>query len=426
MKTKHITDEVFGIGRELPLNYVSRIKADDVLIENLPRGRHLVIYGSSKQGKTSLRKNCLKEDDYIVIHCSNKWNVADINTNILKKAGYEITLSNTKSASGKSKIFAKLKVGFWGNEAEGGGEAERSKTEEHQTVPLELEPEDVNDVIDALKKVKFSKFIVLEDFHYLPEEVQKDFSVALKAFHENSKITFIIVGVWLEENRLSVYNGDLTGRIFPIDADSWTETDLKKVISDGEALLNIKFTEDFISTLIQNCHSSVHIVQETCYQCCHKNKVFNTRDELEEIGTEIEARDLIKSVVNQHTGRYNSFLTQVGEGFQTTELEMHKWLLHVILKSTIAELSDGLKQSVIRKRLQECHPRKKELNSGNVTQALQSIASLQTKKGIKPIVLDYDQTNIILRVVDRSFLIWLENQDIHKLIDSIDTSSSHS
>lgn len=419
MKTEHNTDEVFGIGRDLPLNYVSRRSADDVLIENLPRGRHLVIYGSSKQGKTSLRKHCLEPDDYIVIHCSNKWTVADINTNILKKAGYEITLSNAKSVSGKSKIFAKLKAGFWGNEVEGGAESEKSKSEENTTAPLELEAEDVNDIIDALEKIKFSKFIVLEDFHYLQEEVQKDFSVALKAFHESSKTTFIIVGVWLEENRLSVYNGDLTGRIFPIDADHWEVGDLAKVISDGEALLNIRFSDDFKENLIQNCHGSVHIVQETCHQCCRKNGVDCTKVELVEIGTGPEAKDLIRSVVNQHTGRYNSFLTQVAEGFQTTELEMHKWLLHVILKSSVLELSDGLKQSIIRRRLQEYHPRKSDLNSGNVTQALQSIASLQTKKGIKPIVLDYDQTNIILRIVDRSFLIWLENQNVDNILESL-------
>jgi hypothetical protein len=54
---------------------------------------------------------------------------------------------------------------------------------------------------------------------------------------------------------------------------------------------------------------------------------------------------------------------------------------------------------------------------GNLTQALQSTASLQVKKDIKPIVLDYDQTNSKLNIVDRGFLIWLENQDRAELLD---------
>jgi hypothetical protein len=44
----HAVDEVFGINRDLPLNYVDRESADTVLINNLARRQHLVIYGSSK------------------------------------------------------------------------------------------------------------------------------------------------------------------------------------------------------------------------------------------------------------------------------------------------------------------------------------------------------------------------------------------
>ncbi|MFC1895462.1 hypothetical protein ACFL0Q_02215 [Thermodesulfobacteriota bacterium] len=45
----------------------------------------------------------------------------------------------------------------------------------------------------------------------------------------------------------------------------------------------------------------------------------------------------------------------------------------------------------------------------------------QVKKDIRPIVLDYDQTNLRLNVVDRSFLIWLSNQDREDLPTSRDS-----
>lgn len=73
-----------------------------------------------------------------------------------------------------------------------------------------------------MNAIKFQKYIVLEDFHYLDIDIQRDFAVVLKAFHEASKFCFIIIGVWLEENRLIVHNGDLTGRVIAIDADKWT------------------------------------------------------------------------------------------------------------------------------------------------------------------------------------------------------------
>jgi hypothetical protein len=78
---------------------------------------------------------------------------------------------------------------------------------------FEIDPEDANDVVGALKAARFKKFIIVEDFHYLAEEVQHPLAVDLKVFHENSNLVFIIVGVWLEADRLSVYNGDLSERI---------------------------------------------------------------------------------------------------------------------------------------------------------------------------------------------------------------------
>lgn len=123
---------------------------------------------------------------------------------------------------------------------------------------LELDPEDVNDIIEALEGIGFDKHIVLEDFHYLPEETQTDFAVALKAFHEASSLNFIIVGVWLEENRLIVKNGDLTGRVISVNADKWQEEDLREVIQKGENFLNITFDDDFENEIIRNCFDSVY------------------------------------------------------------------------------------------------------------------------------------------------------------------------
>ena len=416
---KYSVDDVFGINRDLPLNYVERASADDVLVNNLARRQHLVIYGSSKQGKTSLRKHCLKPDDYIVVHCSNKWALDHLHEAILKQAGFELTVSTTKATSGKQKIFAKIKAGFFRANAEGGAEAEREKKEEITKTPLEIDPLDVNDIIAALEQLNFKKFIVLDDFHYLPIETQKDFSVALKAFHENSDLSFIIIGVWLEENRLSVYNGDLVGRLLPINADKWTREELFKVISEGEAMMHISFWEDFKNKLLDTCYDSVYIVQEACHQCCITEGIHSSQPELKEVGRTVNCKEIVDKVVNQQGGRFNSFLTQFAEGFQNTELEMHKWLLYPVITSDQNHIEEGLKQSEIRQILQEVHPRKQELNSGNVTQSLQSTTSLQIKKDIKPMVLDYDQTNLRLNIVDKSFQIWVSRQNKNDLLDLV-------
>ncbi len=417
MNKKHKASEVFGISRELPLNYTIRESADEKLVSNLTREKHIVIYGSSKQGKTSLRKHCLQDDDYIVIQCSNKWNVDDINASILKHAGFELTQSEKVTSHGKAKVHAKAGFNLWGAKGEGGVESEGGLSKEVVTKGLDLDVSDVNDIILALGNIKFSKYIILEDFHYLPFETQKDFSIALKSYHENSKLCFLIVGVWLEENRLTTYNGDLDGRVVSINADEWKTPELEKVINAGEELLNILFNKAFKEKLLSNCFGSVYILQEVCYKACEREKLYETSDQQAEIGLNADADSLIREVVNSGQGRFHSFINLFAEGFQTTELEMYRWLLYPILTAKIERLEEGLKFSEIRHILTKVHPQKAQLNPGNISQALRSCASLQVKKGIKPIILDYDSANIVLSVVDKSFLIWLSQQNRNELLE---------
>jgi len=419
--TTHKLDDVYGVSRDLPINYVTRDAVDGVFVSSLARGRHIVVFGSSKQGKTSLRKHTLDDDDYIVVTCSNKWaSLTPLHTAILKAAGYTVEQSATRTATGTQKITAKVSGGIsipfvggakGGVEGSAGSEDEKSIT----FAPLELDPLDVNDIIAALEKLDFGKFIVLEDFHYLPEETQRDFAVALKAFHEQSKLCFIVVGVWLDENRLIQYNGDLTERLIAVNADAWSPGQLSSVIEGGEALLNVEVDQIFKQDLIADCFESVSVVQETCHKICEVAGVFTTAADRVTVGADLTAAGVIHEVVEKQSARYNSFLTNFSAGFQSTELEMYRWLLLPVLRATSKELEKGLGYTDIRQTISANHPTG-EVNAGNITQALKSTASLQVKLNIQPIILDYDQSTRRLTVVDRGFLIWLDHQDRTELL----------
>src|SRR4051794_26154396 len=105
---KHRLDEVYGVARDVPINYVDRDSVDGTFVSSLARDKHIVVFGSSKQGKTCLRKNTLRDDDYIVVTCSNKWNLSALHSAILKQAGYTVEQSTTKTAEGNFKVVAKL------------------------------------------------------------------------------------------------------------------------------------------------------------------------------------------------------------------------------------------------------------------------------------------------------------------------------
>ena len=420
----HTTDAVFAVNRDLPLNYISRDEVDGKFIDILSRKQHIVIYGSSKQGKTSLRKHCLNDDDYVVVSCQNKWTLGELHASVLKEAGFTVKQSTERSVSGKHKMLAeigaRLKLHFLADvSAKTAYEHEHESGTKETFVPLELDVDDPNDIVRALNEVSFRKFIVLEDFHYLPDETQKDFSFSLKTFHENSKLSFIVVGVWREENRLIGFNGDLTDRVLSVDVDTWTPDTLRCVMDEGGALLNIKFDETFTSDLLARCFDSVHIVQEACRRACGMANVSHTQDDLRVVGQGVDVSILVGAVVAEQAGRYNGFLERFADGFQETDYEMPKWIVYAILCCSVNQLEKGVRLRRISKLIKAQHPKGTALNAGNITQILNSTTALQNKKSIRSLVVDYDTANTSLHIVDKGFLIWLDSQNRSELLEDL-------
>lgn len=236
----HKLADVFGTSRDVPETYVERPGVDDRFLNDITRDKHIVIHGASKQGKTCLRKHHLNESDYIVIQCTRDSSKASLYEMLLKHAGIKCEVSESQTLSGARKLHATVSAG--GKiplVAEGSLEGAFEKESGHENVTeakdFEIDPEDANDVVRVLKAANFNKYVVVEDFHYLDEDVQQALAFDLKLFHEISRIVFIVVGVWLEANKLTLYNGDLSGRIATINADHWEPNNLHEVIDTGAA-----------------------------------------------------------------------------------------------------------------------------------------------------------------------------------------------
>ena len=204
-----------------------------------------------------------------------------------------------------------------------------------------------------------------------------------------------------------------------MNADKWSDTELQEVIHTGGCLLGVTFDDNFSNGLISIARESVYVVQEACRRVCLTEGIKETTSEHKIVGSGVDVDALVKEIVDQQSARYDGFLTNFADGFQETELEMHKWLLYPILSAGVEALEKGLKYRDIKNTLFEKHPRKSELNPGNITQSLQSSASLQVKKNIMPIIIDYDQSSKTLHIVDKGFLIWLQHQDASELLEDL-------
>jgi len=158
----------------------------------------------------------------------------------------------------------------------------------------------------------------------------------------------------------------------------------------------------------------VFVVQESCRLACERSGVYETQSSSRVV--EADAANLIREAVDAHSARYIGFIINFAVGFQSSTLEMYKWMLWPVLTAEVADLEKGLNYGELRSAINDHHP-EAPINPGNITQALLSAASLQVgRMTIKPIILDYDETNRRLNVVDRSFLIWLQHQDRDELL----------
>ncbi|EKN4801468.1 hypothetical protein ABGN33_003139 [Yersinia enterocolitica] len=410
---------VFKTSRDLPENYVTREDIDDKFIDALAQETHVVIYGSSKQGKTSLRKKNLLSSDYIDITCSNNWRLEDIHVAILKKIGYQVSTSESKTLKGTAKVKIGINIPFISKTSlDLNGDAAKTINKKN----IELDPEDVNDIITSLNEVGFTKIIVIEDFHYLPEQTQIDFSVALKAFHESSRLCFIIVGVWLEEDKLTTFNGDLAGRIVSINADRWNEKDVYELFKNSERLLNIKFDDKFKSDVVKKCNGSIFLVQQLCYQACELEQVYKIQRDSKVIGANFLVEEKIKKLINEQYSRYFKFLTDFSCGFDQTSLELYKWILYVLITVEQQYLEIGIPEAAIRRIIQEKHPKKMEASQKKLRQTLRKSVDLQVKISIKPIVFEFDSSSSRIKIVDRPFILWRSYQNRDDLYGYADLS----
>jgi len=252
----------------------------------------------------------------------------------------------------------------WQGKAGGDTGYERKTSESTTTVALELDPADVNDIIGALAEIEFEKFIVLEDFHYLLDEAQQDFAVALKAFHESSKLTFIVVGVWLDENRLIEFNGDLTERVLSVNADAWSQPELSEVIELGESLLNIEFDPTFRDGLIKGCFESVSIVQTACHRVAEEAGISATVADRAVVGASVDAFGVIRGVVDKQSAR--RVPAEARRRVPGHLAAVYGWLLLPVLIATTDELGAGLSYGHITKVINANHTTG-TVNAGNIT-----------------------------------------------------------
>jgi len=395
------TSDVFGMSPEvLDDSYVDRGGLDEAIKLLLGRKTHIALRGESKAGKSWLRQRLIP--DAITVQCRLGRPAAEIYRDALSQLEISLEIEQTDQKSIKGRLEAttgfgaKLlaKVGITG---EIGGEAGRETT----TQKIGRDVTDLRFVAEIIKAS--GRRLVIEDFHYLSPEQRKQFAFDLKSLWDYG-LFVVIVGVWTETNMLLELNPDLAGRVEEVPV-SWTDAELKKIITQGGDALKITFSDKFLNTASHDAFGNAGIlqililktldslgIQEKCQAAVHVDK----------------EDDFISAAMNyaeQLNPLYQQFAKRVSNGIRTRKdsTGIYSHAMAAIVAATDEKLVKGLPLDDIFAVTSSREPR---IQKGNLRIVLEKFESLQVDSDGRGLVISYNPAVSEVSIVDKQLLLY--------------------
>lgn len=243
-----LSEQIFKPGSFPKYTYVSR-KSLDIGVDYEVRLKQALkisgcltsIIGPSKMGKTVLCEKVIDLDNLVEVSGvdfksdSDFWNV------IAAKAGHAISAEFTET-----KVIKNTD-----------SDDAYNKTEKFILTK--------DKVIDYFNKK--GKVLVLDDFHYAPDEVQLHIAQQLKdAIRKEFKA--IVISLPHRADDAIRKNADLTGRLSLINIEPWNNEELEKIAIKGFEKLNIKIKDEIAKSIAIESLTSPQLMQYICLSIC--------------------------------------------------------------------------------------------------------------------------------------------------------------
>lgn len=420
------TEDVFGVSNKQVDSYIERDEVDSKFISGLKTQKHIIVYGASKQGKTALTNKHLKEEEYIRVDCAPNTKPIDLYKSVLRQLNVEFheerTSEESFEVSPSAGIKASVKIPLIGAvEASGGVGAKTAGKTANKYKSVQFNLELAQDIAEILISYNFKCRIILENFHYLEENVQQQLAFDLRVF-EDHNILFIVLGIWREKNRLAQFNGDLLDRMIEVPVEPWLHKDFKRVLREGEPLLNVNF-DQIEERLINATFDSIGVFQELCKHSCLAAGVENTQAQtvlLKDEHLDIAIDSKLNDYSSRHIRSLETFIEQRAKSSEEIPLYIAYYFVVAILKNEFEDITKGFKRKDIQEMIKQDHHRPEDVRSSDLSYFLHNIVSNQIKKNIIPPVFDYDRSTRLLKIIDSTFYFFLQNVDKEEIIEELE------
>lgn len=394
------------------LTLVSRDSLErSILSWKMSSFKHLLLFGPSKSGKTTLWKKFVPNNSVIKISCNSSTSIENVYSSILFELETFYTSEIANNTSNKVGIATELCsiLGVFNAKTQAKVELNNGNSSKKTSL---ISPEvDANLLIKYLKPS--GKIIVIEDFHYTQEEFKHKISQDLKAFSDDA-CPWIIVGIQHKTSKLLSENMELQQRITEISVEGFTKEQLTQIVKLGESALNIQFSSEILECILDESYNNASLVQNICQRICLIKGVLETSSDL----VLIDDHDLFiracSEIAYEAKSYYGDIVKKISIGGRTGgTTEKYKWFLRMIRDKEVPEY--GLKNTEVLAYLKELGHQ--DIQQSSVNAGLKYLPKLLDKNNIVS-VFDYDGMHFYLLDRYMKFVFkW-----VPELIDNLFTS----
>lgn len=372
----------------------------------------LAVTGPTKSGKTVLV-------DKVFPHTENLWiDGGSISTEdnfwelvISALDGYteeqiengddqQYTISGLSEIGGNI-LFARAKAGLTGT----------ASSVERTTVLQRRRMSNKAKAISLLEEVKVP--IIIDDFHYIAKEVQKQIVRALKAPIMRG-VPVICIAIPSRKFDAIDVERELTGRMATVEMPIWDFTELETIAKTGFRTLNVDIDNSIISDLSREAFGSPFLMQEFCHSLCKKVGIEQEGNRRKILASEYNSLEIFPDIAN-NSGR--SMFDKLKRGPRTrtdrkprkmrdgTTLDIYGVVMEALkkLRPGMETISYDTLRMNIREVLSDDLPQ-----HGEIARVLEKIAEISHMDTSSTPVIDWQKDDDILTITDPFFAFFLK------------------
>lgn len=327
--------EIFTPTQPAIKNFVERAHVNIQLSEALMTpGKQIILYGHSGSGKSTLIENKLNSyiANSIVSRCVSETTFANLILDALDQLEiyYASELSTHRSriiAPEISALYFKIKSSL-------------TKSDDQKfkkLVDVQLTPQRLASFLGEA-----SCCWILEDFHKANDPEKRKLSEVMKIFMDNSisynNLKIIAIGAVDSAREIVDINPEMKNRVSEIYVPLMKDSELRKIIENGESALNVKFNEAIKSNIVKFSCGLPATCHQICLSLCFVANIYHTTKKTYEF-TYNDFKNAVNKYVLEYSDTLRKIFSTVLNLEQKLDYEINCSIIKTLLKSNEEEVS---------------------------------------------------------------------------------------